>query len=90
LTGKDKQIMGLYDFTFYDLIDRNAVCYKKKPAWFEVDDDGASTFFEYKAAVDRLAFGLQKEKQPRVLSSIRRCRGIRGHRAAHQLATFGR
>jgi len=52
--------MGLYDFTFYDLIDRNAACYKEKPAWFEVDDHRTSTFFEVKAAVDRLARGLQK------------------------------
>ncbi len=26
--------VGLYDFTFYDLINRNAVSYKEKAAWF--------------------------------------------------------
>jgi long-chain acyl-CoA synthetase len=52
--------MGLYDFTFYDLINRNAVCFKDRPAWFEVDDDRALTFSQYKEKVDRLACGLQK------------------------------
>lgn len=52
--------MGLYDFTFYDLINRNAVSFGNKTAWFEVDDDRALTFSQYKSNVDRLAFGLQK------------------------------
>jgi long-chain acyl-CoA synthetase len=52
--------MGLYDFTFYDLINKNAVCFKDKPAWFEVDTQKTLTFFEYKKRVDRLASGLQK------------------------------
>ncbi len=30
--------MGLYDFTFYDLINRNADYYKEHQAWLEVDD----------------------------------------------------
>ena len=52
--------MGLYDFTFYDLINRNAVCFKDKPAWFEVDTQKALTFSEYNKMVDCLASGLQK------------------------------
>ena len=52
--------MGLYDFTFYDLIARNAVCFKDKDAWFEVADGRALTFFQYKEKVDHLACGLQK------------------------------
>ena len=52
--------MGLYDFTFYDLINRNAVCFKGNDAWFEVDDNRTLTFSEYKEKVDHLACGLQK------------------------------
>jgi len=51
--------MGLYDFTFYNVIDRNAFCFKQKPAWYEVDQDITLTFSEYKERVDRLAVGLQ-------------------------------
>ncbi|MBW2487262.1 MAG: AMP-binding protein, partial [Deltaproteobacteria bacterium] len=52
--------MGLHDYTFYDLINRNAVCFKDRPAWFEVDDERTLTFAEVKEQVDRLACGLQK------------------------------
>ncbi len=52
--------MGLYDFTFYDLINRNDVSFKDKIAWFEVDDNRSLTFSRYKEMVDRLACGLQK------------------------------
>jgi len=52
--------MGLHDFTFYDLINRNATNYKDQDAWFEVDDERALTFFEYKEKVDLLASGLRK------------------------------
>ena len=51
--------MGISDFTFYDLIRRNAVCFGDRPAWFEVDDDRMLTFGEYRYMVDRLARGLQ-------------------------------
>ena len=51
--------MGLHDYTFYDLINCNAVSYGNRPAWFEVDDQRAITFAEYKNRVDRLASGLQ-------------------------------
>jgi long-chain acyl-CoA synthetase len=52
--------MGLYDFTFYDVIIRNALSFKNREAWFEVDDNRTMTFSQYKENVDRLAAGLQK------------------------------
>ncbi len=52
--------MGLYDFGFYDLIRRNAVCYRDKDAWFEVESGQSLTFSQYKERVDRLAYGLQQ------------------------------
>lgn len=52
--------MGLYDFTFYDLINRNAINYKDREVWFEVDDERTLTFSQYKGKVDRLALGLRK------------------------------
>jgi acyl-CoA synthetase (AMP-forming)/AMP-acid ligase II len=52
--------MGICDFTFYDLINRNAVCFKARPAWYEVDDGRTLTFAEYRYMVDRLAKGLQE------------------------------
>jgi acyl-CoA synthetase (AMP-forming)/AMP-acid ligase II len=52
--------MGLYDFTFYDLINRNAVSFRNRPAWLEVDDNRTLSFSQYKDGVDRLAAGLQR------------------------------
>jgi long-chain acyl-CoA synthetase len=52
--------MGLYDFSFYDLIRRNAQCYQNRPAWFEADTGAAVTFGQFKSRVDRLAAGLQR------------------------------
>ncbi len=40
--------MALHDYTFYDLINRNAVCFNDRQAWFEVDDQRTLTFAEYK------------------------------------------
>jgi long-chain acyl-CoA synthetase len=51
--------MGLYDFNIYDLINRNAVCFGKRQAWFEVDDGRMLTFSEFKEKIDNLARGLQ-------------------------------
>jgi long-chain acyl-CoA synthetase len=51
--------MGLYDFTVYDVINRNARCYKDKPAWLEVSDGRELTFGQLKDMVDHLAKGLQ-------------------------------
>ena len=51
--------MGLYDITMYDVISRNATCFKEMPAWLEVDDGRMVTFGQFKDRVDRLAKGLQ-------------------------------
>ena len=52
--------MAVYDYTFYDLINRNAVCFNDRQAWVDVDDQRSLTFVEFKEQVDRLANGLQK------------------------------
>jgi long-chain acyl-CoA synthetase len=52
--------MGIYDFTFYDVINRNALVFADSPAWYEVDDGRSLTFAEYKDAVDRIARGLRQ------------------------------
>ena len=52
--------MGLYDFTFYDLIRCNALTFKDRPAWLEVEDGRTLTFIELKEQTDRLACGLQQ------------------------------
>ena len=52
--------MGLYDLTFYDVIQRNAQNFGKRPAWLEVDDERTLTFADVKEQVDCLACGLQK------------------------------
>jgi long-chain acyl-CoA synthetase len=52
--------MGLNDFTFYDLINRNAACFPNNAAWFEVDTGRTLTFAAYKKSVERLACGLQQ------------------------------
>ena len=52
--------MALYDFTFYDLIVRNARCYRSREAWWEADDRRTCTFGQYKAHVDRLTEGLRR------------------------------
>ncbi len=52
--------MGLYDFSFYDLISRNAQCFRNRSAWFEADTGVTATFGEFKTQVDRLAAGLQR------------------------------
>ena len=51
--------MGLYDFTFYDLIERNAANYGDGRAWFEVDTDQMFSFQEVSKLTGRLACGLQ-------------------------------
>jgi long-chain acyl-CoA synthetase len=52
--------MGLYDLSFYDVVNRNAVAFGEKQAWFEVEDGRTLTFAQFKGQVDRLAAGLQK------------------------------
>jgi len=51
--------MGLYDFTFYDLIQRNAAAFSKAKAWYEVDDGQTLTFGDVKRRVDLIAGGLK-------------------------------
>ncbi len=52
--------MGLYDFTVYDLIDRNAICHADRRAWYEADTGTSITFVQFKQQVDRLAAGLKR------------------------------
>lgn len=52
--------MGLYDFTFYDVVNRNAVCHPDRPAWFEAEDNRVITFSAVKRRVDSLAADLLK------------------------------
>jgi long-chain acyl-CoA synthetase len=53
--------MGLHDLTFYDLISRNAVAFRRRQAWLDAEDDRTLSFSEFKEQVDRLAYGLQKK-----------------------------
>jgi long-chain acyl-CoA synthetase len=53
--------MGLHDFTFYDLVNRNAACFSQKDAWYEVQDGRTLTYLQFKEKVDKLASGLQKD-----------------------------
>ncbi|MFH0781237.1 MAG: AMP-binding protein [Pseudomonadota bacterium] len=52
--------MGLYDFSFYDLITRNAVAFADCLCWREIDDGRQLSFVEYKKQVDLLATGLSR------------------------------
>jgi acyl-CoA synthetase (AMP-forming)/AMP-acid ligase II len=51
--------MGLYDFSLYDVIVRNAEVYRDRPAWLNHDQDTPLTFVQVKEQVDRLARRLQ-------------------------------
>ena len=44
--------MGLYDFTFYDLIGRNAFSFGGRDAWLDVDEGRTLTFLQYREQVD--------------------------------------
>lgn len=52
--------MGLYEFTFYDLIGRNAVAFGSRICWYEADGAKQVSFAQYKTQVDRLAAGLKR------------------------------
>ncbi len=51
--------MGLYDYSLYDLIVRNAIVFKDRPAWLEHDADAPLTFAQFKQRVDQMARGLR-------------------------------
>jgi len=51
--------MGLYDFTFYDLVRRNATCFGNKAAWIEADSGRGLTFAQYGDQAHSLAAGLR-------------------------------
>lgn len=53
--------MGLHDFTFYDLVSRNAAIYGEQDAWMDDGDARIWSFSEIKKEVDRLACGLRKQ-----------------------------
>ncbi len=76
--------MGLYDYTFYHLIKRNALCFGKKTAWFEVDDSRDITFEHYGEMVDRLSAGLAHvgvKKGDRI--------GVLGHNSLEYFLLYG-
>jgi acyl-CoA synthetase (AMP-forming)/AMP-acid ligase II len=50
--------MGLYDFTLYDVIVRNARLYQNKPAWQDVDSGHSLTFGQIKSLVNMQASAL--------------------------------
>ncbi|MGI9535596.1 MAG: AMP-binding protein [Desulfocapsaceae bacterium] len=52
--------MGLYDLSFYDVINRNAQAFGNRLCWSEFDDGRKLTFSEYKAEVDQLAAGISR------------------------------
>ena len=52
--------MGLHDFTFYDLVNRNAAAFGDGQAWTDDGDARIFSFSRIKTEMDRLACGLQK------------------------------
>jgi len=55
-----RRTMGLHDFTFYDLVNRNAATYGDGQAWMDDGDVRVFSFSQIKRKMDRLACGLQK------------------------------
>lgn len=53
--------MGQGDLTVYDIIERNSLRYKDRPAWIDTGKGEIITFGQIKEMVDRLAYGLQKQ-----------------------------
>jgi len=51
--------MGLFDFTYYGIICRNAGLFKQKTAWYEAETAEAVSFLELKKMTDNLASGLR-------------------------------
>ena len=76
--------MGLHDLTFYDVINRNAACFRHRPAWFEVDDQRTLTYGGFGDYVNRLACGLQR-------AAIRKgdCIGVYGKNSLEYFLLYG-
>ncbi len=55
-----RRTMGLHDFTFYDLVSRNAAIFGDRRAWTDDGDARVCSFSEIKEEMDCLARGLQK------------------------------
>lgn len=53
--------MGLYDFTFHDVIRRNAKAFQDATAWYEVETGRTYSFAEIADAAERLAAGLRAQ-----------------------------
>ncbi|MCP4744532.1 MAG: AMP-binding protein [Desulfobacteraceae bacterium] len=53
--------MGIQDFTIYDIIQRNALIYRDKPAWFEASIEQFFTFSQIKKRVDNLANAISQK-----------------------------
>ena len=61
--------MGLYDFTFFEMIRRNGRLFGHRTAWIESDGGAQVSFAELEVRVEHLAAGLQRlgvEKGQRV------------------------
>lgn len=52
--------MGLYDLSFYDVIQQNANSFGNRLCWYEVDDNRRLTFAQYRDQVEFLATGLSR------------------------------
>ena len=50
--------MGLFDFTYYSIVCRNAGLYRQKTAWYETSSSREISFQEVKEMTDSLAAGL--------------------------------
>jgi acyl-CoA synthetase (AMP-forming)/AMP-acid ligase II len=51
--------MGLFDFTYYSIVCRNAGLYKEKTGWYEAGTGKTVSFQEVKEMTDSLAAGLR-------------------------------
>jgi hypothetical protein len=40
--------MGIYDLSFYDVIQRNAIIFNNRTCWHEVDDGRRLTFVQHR------------------------------------------
>jgi acyl-CoA synthetase (AMP-forming)/AMP-acid ligase II len=76
--------MGIYDFTVYDVIKRNALLFQKKMAWQDAESGLSLSFGDFKTNVDRLAQGLLRagvKKGDRI--------GVVGKNCLHYFLLYG-